>query len=436
MLVAIAALFGRTLGGLFAEQPLPADLVLFGVAFGVVGSLRTVTGAAFYGLRDMVPPSVSDIAWLAAATATLFLLRDQLTPRLTLLVEIVAQLIAVAGLHVVLWRRGFAGAEGAGAVPWGEVGRYAGGAMVMSLLGVVMENVDKPLVGSAPGGGYASVANFHFAAKIVYYGRRLLYLPLAAVGPEFTRVWERGDPDIAVRDLTLVTKLQMMVALALWALATAFAHAVVATLASSAYDDAARVLMVLALVLPLSALYTPATTALRAVDVMWPTVVGDVLWTFVFAGAGWLLLQRGGLGGLAEAQVLASIDGAVHAADRAAHVAAARAVADPDPRAARRRRDRRRLARSATRGAVAPGGVGDGGGRRRVAALRRVDPRLPRADGGREGAAARTHARWRGAQGPRPGDVSEGGAAVCAAPPSSGTSAAACRSAPRTCRVP
>lgn len=307
LLVLVAAVFGRQIGGLYADQPLPADIVLWGVAFGVVGSLRTVTGAAFYGLRDMVPPSVSDIAWLAGATLTIFLLRAHLTPQLTLMIEVVAQLLAVAGLHVVLWRRGFADADGPGVVPWREVGQYAGGAMVMSLLGVVMENVDKPLVGSTPGSGYASVANFHFAAKIVYYGRRLLYLPLAAVGPEFTRVWERGDTDVAVRDLTLVTKLQMIVALALWALATAFAHAVVATLASSAYDDAAHVLMVLAIVLPLSALYTPATTALRAVGLIWPTVLGDVLWTFVFAGSGWLLLRRSGLGGLAEAQVLASV---------------------------------------------------------------------------------------------------------------------------------
>ncbi len=307
VLIAVAAFGGAAIGRLFGDQPLPATLVLWGTIFGVTGALRTVTGAAFYGLRDMVPPAVSDIAWLGAATLAIFLLRARLTPALTLQVEVGAQVLAVLGLHVVLWRRGFARAGGPGVVPWGEVRRYAGGAMVMSLLGVVMENVDKPLVGSAPGNGYASVANFHFAAKIVYYGRRLLYLPLAAVGPEFTRVWERGDPEIAVRDLTLVTKLQMIVALALWALATALARPVVETLSTAAYGDAARVLVVLALVLPLSALYTPATTALRAVGHIWPTVVGDVLWTVVFMGSGWLLLRRSGIAGLAEAQVLASV---------------------------------------------------------------------------------------------------------------------------------
>src|SRR5262249_4844111 len=161
------------------------------------GALRAATGGAFYGLRDVKPPAISDVAWLAAATACMLVLRSRLTPALALAIELVAQAIATVVLQVLLWRRlpdRPSDAENAH-VPGRESLHYAGGAFVMSVLGTAMDNVDKPLVGNAAAaGGYSAVADFHIAGKIVYYGRRLLYIPLSALGPEFTRMWEGGAP--------------------------------------------------------------------------------------------------------------------------------------------------------------------------------------------------------------------------------------------------
>jgi O-antigen/teichoic acid export membrane protein len=308
-LVAGAALLAPRIGRLFAAAPLPPTLVVLGVAFGAVGALRAAIGGAFYGLRDVAPPAIADLAWLAGGTALIVALRAWLTPALALALELGAQVVAVGALQFVLWRR-FPPAPQTShaAVPWREALRYAGGALVMSVLGTGMENLDKPMVGAAASaGGYASVSNFHIAGKIVYYGRRLLYLPLSAVAPEFTRLWEGTARRDAVRDLTLVTKLQLLLAILLWSLAAALARPVVEALSSAQYDDAATVLVVLAIVLPVTAAYTPSAAALRAMGYIWPTVLGDALWMGVFVGAGWTLLGRFGLLGLAAAQIAAGV---------------------------------------------------------------------------------------------------------------------------------
>jgi O-antigen/teichoic acid export membrane protein len=306
-LVLVAFLAAPAIGRLAGETPLSPSLVVLGVLFAMTGALRATIGGVFYGLRDVAPVSIADIAWLGAATLVIALARDSLTPERVLVIESVAQGAVVVGLHVVLWTRALP-ARGAradsGVVPWREAGDFAGGSLMNSALGAVMENVDKPLVGHAA--DYDGVAQFHLAGKIVYYGRRLLYLPLSALGPEFTRRWELADRAGAVRDLTLATRLQLLVGLLLWAESAALAQPLVTTLAAARYDTAAMILAVAALALPLSAAYTPAATALRAIGVVWPTVVSDALWTLVFVVGGGLVVATSGLLGLAWVQCAAS----------------------------------------------------------------------------------------------------------------------------------
>ncbi|MDI6807392.1 MAG: oligosaccharide flippase family protein [Candidatus Eisenbacteria bacterium] len=299
--------FGGRLSSLFHESPLGLKIILLASTYVAFGVLRAIIYGAFNGLSRMTFPFVFEILFQGLVTLWIFVIRNRLDVMALFKVFITIGAIVVIVSLATLWllffrRKGERKLTMLGAAS--EVSSFWKGACLMTFIGLGLENSDRLVVGGFM--SFQAVSLLHVASRIMYFFKKLLFLPLLAVSPEITRKWEKGNREIRA-DLTLLMKIEFLLGFLVLCFVVLGNRALVLLVTSKEFQGSEPLLLFMAFLVPLACLYSSVTTTLRATGRIGLSVGSDLAWYVIYLFSGVLLIGRLGLWGMMISQAFASI---------------------------------------------------------------------------------------------------------------------------------
>ncbi len=280
--------------------------------------LKMIVYGGLNGLRRLTTQVLLEIVSLTAVLAAIVFFRHELTLRLLFeilgSVHVVTAAVALAVFFVFLGEQ-TGGADGDRGRREGDARArdglrrrymtYYGGAVGLSLVALAFTDVDRYLLAQVI--SLEMLALFHVSARISRLANRVLGVANLAFQPEVTRLDAEGREASVVRPAWIFLKFNTTIAVLMTMGIVLFAREIITVVASARYVDAAPLLIILAVSLPLTTMTAPVTTVMKARDQVRGALVCDMSWTVIYVLLIFVLGPRIGLIGVGCAQLIACL---------------------------------------------------------------------------------------------------------------------------------
>ncbi len=295
-------LVGKTTIATIYHNPLVSHYLVLGVGIQLLAGIMVLTVAGFNGLRKMGYSAVLSILLVLLQTVGVFLFRRHLTVGMTLRIYLGALVPAIiAGL--IMFGNGLAAFPRLSRMLIRDLLPYWRYALVLGLIAPLFSFLDRLLVGYFL--GMASVSLFVVAIKITSLARSILGTPLEAVVPEISYFYEKGEPAVLGRDLTIVIKLMFFLACALTTVLAVCSRWLILLISTREYLTVLVPFLIIVASLPLIAAYTPVVAAMRAIGKIALYLISDLIFLVSYLVLILILIKPLALTGVALAQFLA-----------------------------------------------------------------------------------------------------------------------------------
>lgn len=265
-------------------------------------TLKLVLYGGLGGLRRLGAQTWLETSSLAVQVAWVFALRGNLgLENLFMILGVVS--IAGVAAGIPWYARRLAGDIRPGSSDGAAVSYrdYWPGAVGLSLVAVAFSDVDRYVLSGVL--ALEMLSLFHIASRVVRLSHRFLGIPVLAFQPEVSRIdaqGRRADVELSTR---VYLKFNIVASVFVAAAVAVFSAEIIRVIATEAYLGARPLLLVMAASIPLTAMTSPLTSVMKALEQIREAFLCDLLWalsylallvtlgrSFGLMGAGYALL--------------------------------------------------------------------------------------------------------------------------------------------------
>ena len=303
----LTILFSSKILNLIYKVPPSSYLLTWAILLNIVISFKAITYSAFYGLQKMEFPAITEGSIALTVAFLLFLFRFQLSILNVLQINMFANLALSIPFSLFLIfsldRKSKDVSQEKGLLS--DIKTFWLGAALTSLLSIALNYADQILISLVL--SFSSVAIFYLAIKVVYLSRHIIAIPLDALSPEITRKWELNQEENLQENLRFFAKMIFILAVLLATVTFALAQPIIYLISNQQFKESILLLYILALALPLIAIFSPINYFFRAIGKISYSLLADFIWLFGYLICGFLFLKSKGLFGLAGAFFVVSL---------------------------------------------------------------------------------------------------------------------------------